>query len=101
MRLLFTDGGNSASHVAFGGLAAWVWWIMPLYVVYQLVDPFEENVLVDLLEFFIAYGLVLYLVEPRRLPEWQTMTPSAMDVKATTRQLLGGEKWPAPLGSRK
>ena len=57
MRLLFTDGANSAWHVIFGIVAVWFWWITPLFVLYQLQDPFEKNILIDLSEFAIGWGI--------------------------------------------
>ena len=57
MRLPFTDGLNSFWHVAFGIMAVWVWWITPLFVVYQLKDPHEKNILIDLGEFAAGYTL--------------------------------------------
>ena len=56
MRLLFTDGLNSAWHVVFGILAVDFWWITPLFILYQLQDPFEKNIVVDLSEFAIGYA---------------------------------------------
>ena len=68
MRRLFTDGMNSFWHVAFGVLAVWVWWITPLFIIYQLKDPFEKNILVDLSEFAVGYafGIVVKKTLPRQ-----------------------------------
>ena len=57
MRPLFTDGFNSFWHVAFGIMAVWFWWITPLFVAYQLKDPYEKNVLIDLGEFAVGWAL--------------------------------------------
>jgi hypothetical protein len=57
MRQLFTDGLNSFWHVAFGIMAVWFWWITPLFVAYQLKNPYEKNVLIDLGEFAAGYML--------------------------------------------
>jgi hypothetical protein len=54
MRQLFTDGINSFWHLFFGLAAAWFWWIAPLFVLYQLKDPYEKNILVDLTEFAVG-----------------------------------------------
>lgn len=57
MRNILVDGFNSFWHVAFGFIAVWVWWIIPIFVLYQLNDPFEKNVAVDLAEFILGYAL--------------------------------------------
>jgi len=69
MRPLFTDGANSAWHVIFGAAAAWIWWITPLFVLYQLQDPFEKNILIDLGEFAIGWGIA-YVYKIQRKGRW-------------------------------
>jgi hypothetical protein len=65
-RPLFTDGWNSMWHVVFGVLAVWAWPIIVLFAIYQLQDPFEKNILIDFSEFFIGYGLTLFVMQVRR-----------------------------------
>ena len=31
------------------------WIVIVIFIAYQLTDPFEENVLIDLIEFFVGY----------------------------------------------
>lgn len=54
-RPLFTDGWNSFWHVVFGILAIRFIIIMPIFVIYQFMDIYEKNLLVDLTEFFIGF----------------------------------------------
>jgi hypothetical protein len=63
MRWPFTDKWNSFFHVAFGVAAVWIWWITPLFVAYQFMDPYEINLGIDLLEFATGYlfGFVIKL----------------------------------------
>ena len=70
MRYFFTDGMNSFWHVAFGGMAVWIWWIVPIFVLYQLMDPFEKNVLVDLGEFFVGYCGAFVVKKPLSKQRW-------------------------------
>jgi hypothetical protein len=56
MRKLFNDGYNSLWHFLFGILAYHYWIVIVIFVSYQLMDPTEENVLIDLTEFFIGYS---------------------------------------------
>ena len=60
-RPLFTDGFNSFWHFVFGLLAVRFLIIMPIFIAYQCIDIYEENILIDLGEFFIGYtpGLLL------------------------------------------
>ena len=69
MRNILVDGFNSFWHVAFGFIAVWVWWITPIFVIYQLKDPFEKNVAVDLAEFILGYalGYVAKKTSPRQI----------------------------------
>ena len=63
MRNLFTDGWNSFWHFFFGILGYYSWMVVILFVAYQLIDPFETNVLIDLTEFFIGYGVTYVNVD--------------------------------------
>ena len=49
--------------MAFGVAAVWIWWITPLFVAYQFMDPYEINLGIDLLEFATGYlfGFVIKL----------------------------------------
>ena len=58
MRNIFNDGYNSLWHFLFGILAYHYWIVIVIFIAYQLIDPFEENVLIDLIEFFIGYSSV-------------------------------------------
>jgi len=60
MRKLFTDKWNSFWHFVFGTLSVIYFWIIPIFVAYQLMDAYEPNVLIDLSEFGIGY-FVAYL----------------------------------------
>ena len=55
MRYLFTDGGNSLSHVLFGILAARYTFMIPLFLIYQYILKYDENSTIDVLEFAIGY----------------------------------------------
>ena len=47
MRGLFTDGMNSFWHFIFGFFAVLFWWIIPVYLAYQLWHPCDKNILID------------------------------------------------------
>ncbi len=60
-RGLFTDGWNSFWHVVFGILATtFPRCIVPTFLAYQLYDPTDPNVCVDLSEFM--YGFLVGMV---------------------------------------
>lgn len=61
MRKLFTDGANSAWHLFFGMLAVRFWFIIPIFILYQLYDFYDKNLLIDFSEFAIGYILVIYI----------------------------------------
>ena len=61
MRPLFTDGWNSFWHVLFGILAVRYYLIVPLFVIYQLLDWQDENLVCDLLEFAVGY-MMYYMI---------------------------------------
>ena len=54
-RLPFTDGWNSFFHVLFGILGTASHFIFIGFLAYQLQDPSETNVIVDLAEFITGY----------------------------------------------
>jgi len=62
MRRLFTDGWNSFWHVFFGCIGYYLWPVVVLFILYQLKDPFEINITVDLTEFLVGY-LIVYVFE--------------------------------------
>jgi len=55
MRYLFADGWNSFWHVVFGMIGGIYYPIIILFILYQLIDPFEENVWIDISEGLIGY----------------------------------------------
>ena len=57
MRELFTDYMNSFYHVWLGFLGAYLSPILFLAIGYQLLDPFETNMLIDIFEVMIGYIL--------------------------------------------
>lgn len=54
-RPLFTDGWNSFWHFFFGFIALKYEWIIPVFILYQLYDYYDKNILVDIAEFFVGY----------------------------------------------
>jgi hypothetical protein len=54
-RPLFTDGLNSFFHFIFGVLAIRYSILIPLFISYQLLDPEDVNIFVDINEFIIGY----------------------------------------------
>lgn len=60
-RPLFTDGLNSFFHFLFGVLAARYFILIPLFISYQLLDPEDINLFVDINEFLLGYiiGIIL------------------------------------------
>lgn len=56
----FTDGWNSFWHLAFGAWCMRWPWMAPAFVWYQLWDPLERNVWIDIFEF--CAGLFVILV---------------------------------------
>lgn len=55
MRRLFTDGWNSFWHFFFGIVGVYSNLVTILFVMYQLKDPYEKNVVIDLTEFALGY----------------------------------------------
>jgi hypothetical protein len=54
-RELFTDGWNSLWHVIFGALSIRFLFIIPIFVIYQLIHYKDTNLFIDLTEFFIGF----------------------------------------------
>jgi len=61
-RELFTDGWNSFWHVFFGILSIRFSIIIPIFVIYQLLDIYDKNLFIDLTEFFIGFICIILLV---------------------------------------
>lgn len=61
MRNLFTDGWNSFWHFIFGFLGSFYHPVLSVFIVYQLVDPLEQNMLIDIYEGMIGFIAGLYL----------------------------------------
>jgi hypothetical protein len=61
VRLIFTDEWNSFWHVVFGILAVRLWWIIPIFLVYQFVLKYDENSIIDTAEFFTGYFFELLI----------------------------------------
>jgi hypothetical protein len=61
-RPLFADGWNSFWYVIFGSITVWYFFVMPLFIVYQLMDLYEVNLFVDLAEFFVGFFVAWLLV---------------------------------------
>jgi hypothetical protein len=60
MRLPFTDGWNSFWHFFFGTWSTATPVVFFIFLVYQLRQPNEKNILIDLIEFIIGYYLAWY-----------------------------------------
>jgi hypothetical protein len=61
MRDLFTDKWNSFWHFIFGFLGAFYHPVLSVFIVYQLVDPLEQNMLIDIYEGMIGFIVGIYL----------------------------------------
>ena len=69
MRKLFTDRYNSFFHFLFGVLSYKIFIIIPLFLAYQSIEFIylyylgkrDDNLLIDLLEFFIGYFITRIL----------------------------------------
>jgi len=60
-RPVFSDGGNSFSHVVFGMASAYIQVGILVFVAYQMHDFRNANFVVDMLEFAIGYALMCAL----------------------------------------
>ena len=58
-RPLFTDGFNSFVHFTCGILAVVFRPLVPLFTLYQLLDPYDVNMYVDILEFIVGYTIAM------------------------------------------
>jgi hypothetical protein len=69
MRNLFKDKYNSLFHFLFGILSYKFFIIIPLFILYQSLESLyffylgkiDENLIIDLSEFFIGYSICLML----------------------------------------
>jgi hypothetical protein len=61
-RKLFTDKYNSMWHFIFGIFAVFYYPIYIFFILYQLKNPFEKNLFIDIIEFLIGviFGIILY-----------------------------------------
>jgi hypothetical protein len=57
MRNLFTDGLNSFWHFLFGFLSFYYKLIFPVFIIYELTNYKDPNLLIDFSEFFIGFML--------------------------------------------
>ena len=68
MRDFFTDKFNSMWHVILGVLAAFCSLIVPFFIIYQYAT-FNENLRVDLSEFFIGFIACISLIKLKVIPD--------------------------------
>ena len=62
MRLLFMNRWNSFWHVFFGVLSVRYRIIIPSFHLYLLIDWHDKNVMRDLIEFFVGYGMYVMII---------------------------------------
>ena len=55
MRRLFTDGWNSFWHFLFGKVGVYSNIVTIIFIMYQLKDPYDKNLVIDLTEFALGY----------------------------------------------
>jgi hypothetical protein len=70
MRNILTDGFNSFWHVAFGFMTVWIWWIAPAFILYQILEKKDKNLLVDLTEFALGYALGYFAKKTSPVQIW-------------------------------
>jgi len=61
MRNLFEDSWNSFWHVVFGFVGAFYPPVLIIFILYQLVDPFETNMQIDIFEGMIGFLFGMFL----------------------------------------
>jgi len=61
MRVLFADGWNSFWHFVFGFIGAFFAPSLYHFIDYQLFDPYETNVLIDILEGLLGFASGIYV----------------------------------------
>jgi hypothetical protein len=67
MRDLFTDRWNSFWHFIFGFLGSFYRPVLDVFITYQMVDPLEHNMLIDIYEGIIGYIVGIYFILLNRL----------------------------------
>lgn len=58
-RKLFSDGWNSFWHFFFGIISVKIHLIIPIFVLYQLIDYKDVNLFIDIAEFVIGFFIGL------------------------------------------
>ncbi len=59
MRFPFTDKWNSFWHIVFGAISIYIPIIIPIFVIYQIIQGTLNDLVIDIFEFFFGYCLVL------------------------------------------
>jgi hypothetical protein len=54
-RPLFSDNINSFVHLTCGVLSVRFRWLLVFFMLYQLLDPYDDNMHIDILEFLFGY----------------------------------------------
>lgn len=61
-RAFFTDGWNSFWHVFFGVLSIRFNIIVPIFIIYQLMHLYDDNLFIDISEFFVGiFGIYVFI----------------------------------------
>jgi len=62
MRYIGADGWNSFWHFFFGIIAVKLHILVPLFIIYQVLDIYDKNMIIDIVEFFIGFivGTLLF-----------------------------------------
>jgi hypothetical protein len=61
MRDLFTDSWNSFWHIFFGFVGAFYPLVLIIFILYQLADPLETNMQIDIFEGMIGFLAGMFL----------------------------------------
>ncbi len=75
MRYPFTDGWNSFFHLFFGFWGTSSHIIFILFLAYQLIDPSEMNVMIDLTEFIVGYWISYFISSYSRFDHNKHVSP--------------------------
>lgn len=62
MRGLLADGFNSACHIILGALAFHFWMLVPIFILYQMLHPYDINLRIDICEFICGYCVATVLL---------------------------------------
>lgn len=76
MRYLFTDGWNSFFHLFFGCLGYVHPFALIVFFLYQFIDPFEMNMMIDITECIIGFWSLYYLREHILETKYTTVSES-------------------------